>query len=131
MVDGVHGDMDHAVRVVVVEHNSVLEDVTILHLPVEEVIVMAQVLMLSHATLISILVRYINNYVYSIKQLINKVMNKYIHTYVYAAIIIVYRHYFSSDLRLLRLLLPIQKLRMPNSYTHDLHKSMLCTYTAK
>ena len=45
MVDGVHGDMDHVVRVVVVEYNSVLEDVTIRHLPVEVVIVMAQVLM--------------------------------------------------------------------------------------
>ena len=41
MVDGVHGDMDHVVRHVVVEHNSVLEDVTILHLPVEEMIVLA------------------------------------------------------------------------------------------
>ena len=45
MVDGVHGGMDHVVRVVVVEHDNVLECVTILHLPVEEVIVMAQVLM--------------------------------------------------------------------------------------
>ena len=44
MVDGVHGGMDHVVRVVVVEHDNVLECVTILLLPVEEMVVMAQVL---------------------------------------------------------------------------------------
>ena len=37
MVDGVHGGMrDHVVGVVMVEHDSVLECVTILYLPVEE-----------------------------------------------------------------------------------------------
>ena len=38
MVDGVHGAMDYVVRVVVVEHKSVLEYVTILLLPVKEII---------------------------------------------------------------------------------------------
>ena len=56
MVDGVHGDMEHVVRVVVVGQDSVLECVTILHHPVEEVIVMAQELKESLATLVSILV---------------------------------------------------------------------------
>jgi len=42
MVDGVHGHMmGHVVRHVVVEHNNGLEDVTILHLPVKEMNVMA------------------------------------------------------------------------------------------
>ena len=45
MADGVHGGMDHVVRVVVVGHDNVLEYVTILLLPVEEMIVMAQMLM--------------------------------------------------------------------------------------
>ena len=45
MVDGVHGAMDHVVRVVVVEYNNVLECVVILPLCVEEMIVMVQVLL--------------------------------------------------------------------------------------
>ena len=43
MVDGVHGGMDHVVRVVVVEHNNVPEYVTILHLPVVEMTAQGQV----------------------------------------------------------------------------------------
>ena len=38
MVYGVHGAMDHVVKRVEEEHNSVLEYVTIRFLPVEEVI---------------------------------------------------------------------------------------------
>ena len=45
MVNGVHGSMDHVVRVVVVEHDSVIEHVTILHLPVEEMAVRGQIMM--------------------------------------------------------------------------------------
>ena len=41
MVDGVHGHVGHAAGHVVVEHASVLECVIILHLPVEEAIVLA------------------------------------------------------------------------------------------
>ena len=41
MVDGVHGHMGHAVRLVVVESNGELENVQILHLPVEAKIVLA------------------------------------------------------------------------------------------
>ena len=36
MVDGVHGDLDHVVGHVVEEHSKLLENVIILHLPVEE-----------------------------------------------------------------------------------------------
>jgi len=40
MVDGVHGHvLGHVVRHVVVEHKNGVEDVTILHLPVKEMIV--------------------------------------------------------------------------------------------
>ena len=45
MVDGVHGGMDHVVRIVVVEHEDVLECVIILQLPVEEMVVMAEMLL--------------------------------------------------------------------------------------
>ena len=48
MVDGVHGHVDHVVKHVVVEPRVVLGDVIILHLPVEEMIVPAQVLMDVH-----------------------------------------------------------------------------------
>ena len=43
MVIGVHGRMDHVVRVVVVEHDNVLEYVTILLLPVEEMAAQGQI----------------------------------------------------------------------------------------
>ena len=43
MVAGVHGAMDHVVRVVVMEHDNVLEYVTILLLPVEEMAAQGQV----------------------------------------------------------------------------------------
>ena len=45
MVDGVHGGMDHVVRVVVVEHVNILEHVTILFLPVEEMAAQGQIVM--------------------------------------------------------------------------------------
>ena len=44
MVDGVLGSVDHVVRHVVEEHNVVLEVVPILHLVVEERVVLAQAL---------------------------------------------------------------------------------------
>ena len=44
MVDGVLGCVDDVVSHVVVEHNSVLEAAVILHLVVEERVVLAQVL---------------------------------------------------------------------------------------
>ena len=50
MVDGVHGNPDHAVKVVVVEHKDLPEDVIILHLPVEEIIVLVQISGRLHAT---------------------------------------------------------------------------------
>ena len=57
MVDGVLGSVDHVVRHVVVEHKGVLEVVTILHLVVEERIVLAQVLSQDHVQVIAVLVR--------------------------------------------------------------------------
>ena len=44
MVNGVHGHVDHVVKHVVMEPRVVLGDVIILH-PVEELIVLAQMLM--------------------------------------------------------------------------------------
>ena len=52
MVDGAHGHVDHVVRHVVLEQRVVLEDVIILYLPVEEKIVLAQMLVKVHASLI-------------------------------------------------------------------------------
>ena len=59
MVDGDHGHvMGHAVRHVVVEHKNGLEDVTILHLPVKEMIVRAIISKELHVVLaIAVLVR--------------------------------------------------------------------------
>ena len=57
MVAGVHGGMDHVVRVVVVEHDNVLECVTILLLPVEEMAAQGQVVVYFHATPIAVVVR--------------------------------------------------------------------------
>ena len=60
MEDGVHGHVGHAVIYAVLEKGVVPEHVTILHLLVEEMIVMVQVLKNSFAP-ISIVVRsYIN-----------------------------------------------------------------------
>ena len=56
MVVGAHGGMDHVVRVVVVEHDNVLEYVTILLLPVEEMAAQGQILVLFHATPIAVVV---------------------------------------------------------------------------
>ena len=60
MVDGAHGHMDHVVRHVVEEHKGRLEDVTILHLPVVEIVVMVQVTRRLHVTPIAVLVRLCN-----------------------------------------------------------------------
>ena len=60
MVDGVHGNPDHVVKVAVVEYEHWLEDVVILHLPVEEVIVLVQISSGLHATAIVVLV---HNYI--------------------------------------------------------------------
>ena len=57
MVDGVHGFMDHVVRVVVVEHDNLLEHVTILHLPVEGMNAQGQIVVKFHATPIAVVVR--------------------------------------------------------------------------
>ena len=57
MVDGVLGSVDHVVRHVVEEHRVVLEVVTILHLVVEERVVLAQVLSQDHVQVIAVLVR--------------------------------------------------------------------------
>jgi len=59
MVDGVHGQvMGHVVRHVVVEHKNGLEDVTIPHLPVKEMIVRAMISKMNHVILaIAVLVR--------------------------------------------------------------------------
>ena len=50
MADGVHGLRDHVVKLVVVERKDLLEDVIILHLLVEEVIVLVQISGRLHAT---------------------------------------------------------------------------------
>ena len=55
MVDGVHGHVSHVVRHVM-EQRGVLEDVIFLQLPVEEMIVLAQVLKEGHVVL-AVLVR--------------------------------------------------------------------------
>ena len=57
MVDGVHGYVGHAAGHVVVEHNDGLESVTIPHLYVEEVIVVAVESAWVHAIPIAVLVR--------------------------------------------------------------------------
>ena len=57
MVDGVPGYVDHVLRHVVEEYKHQLEDVIILHLPAEEVIVLAQISSRVHATPIVVLVR--------------------------------------------------------------------------
>ena len=44
MVDGVHYHVDHVVRYVMVDYEDVLDNVIILHLTVEEAIVLAQML---------------------------------------------------------------------------------------
>jgi len=63
MVDGVHGHvMGHAVRHVVVEHKNGLEDVTIPHLIVKEMIVRAVISKRNNVILaIAVLVRLCNN----------------------------------------------------------------------
>ena len=57
MVDGAHGHVSHVVRHVVGEQRIVLENVIILHLPVEEMIVLAQVLKEGHVVPVAVLVR--------------------------------------------------------------------------
>ena len=57
MVDGVLGSVDHVVRHVVEEYNVVLEVVSILHLVVEERIVLVQVFSQDHVQVIAVLVR--------------------------------------------------------------------------
>ena len=57
MVDGVPGYMNHVLRHVVVEYEYQLENVIILHLPVEETIVLVQIAARLHATTNVVLVR--------------------------------------------------------------------------
>ena len=57
MVDGVLGGVDGVVGDAVVEDEDVLEVVPILHLVVEERIVLAQVLSQDHVQVIAVLVR--------------------------------------------------------------------------
>ena len=64
MVDGVHGFTDHVVKVVVVEYKHWLGDVIILHLLVEEVIVLVQISGGLHATAIVVLVRISTLFIY-------------------------------------------------------------------
>ena len=54
MVDGAHGHMRHAVRLVVVGHKSVLEVVIDLNLPVEVKIVLVQVSTILLATIFAV-----------------------------------------------------------------------------
>ena len=56
MVDGVHGAMDNVVRHVEEEHRNVVEYVTILFLPVEEIIAQGQMRTRFHVTPIVVLV---------------------------------------------------------------------------
>ena len=57
MVDGVHGHVGHVLEhVVMVEQSNVVEIVIVLYLPVEEVVVLAQVLKYN-LVLVTILVR--------------------------------------------------------------------------
>jgi len=74
MVDGVHGHiLGHAVRHVVVEHKDGLDYVTILHLLVMEMIVVAVMLTTLHATPIAVLVR----------KVMNMTLIIYIYIYIY------------------------------------------------
>ena len=57
MVDGVHGCMVHAVRLVVVEYIMLLDSVTILDHHVEGIIALVLVAIMRHATLVAVLVR--------------------------------------------------------------------------
>ena len=66
MVDGVHGYVDHVLRHVVEEYRRQLEHVTIPHLPVEEMIVQAQLSGMMYATLNVALVRTINTILCSV-----------------------------------------------------------------
>ena len=59
MVDGVLGCVDRVARHVVVEHEGVLEVVVILHLVVEERIVLAQEMSQDHVQVIAVLVRHV------------------------------------------------------------------------
>ena len=61
MVDGVPGHVNHVLRHVVVEYKHQLEGVTNLYLPVEEIIVQAQISGRLHATPNVVLVRIIMN----------------------------------------------------------------------
>ena len=56
MVDGVHGHVGHVVQHVVMEQSNVVENVIVLYLPVEEMIVLVQVLKYS-LVLVTFLVR--------------------------------------------------------------------------
>ena len=56
MVDGVHGHVGHAVQLVVMEQSNVEENVIVLYLPVEDMVVLAQVLKYN-IVLVTILVR--------------------------------------------------------------------------
>ena len=57
MVDGAHGAMDHVVKHVEEEHKNVIEYVTILLLPVEEMIAQGQIVAKFHATPTAVMVR--------------------------------------------------------------------------
>ena len=65
MVYGVHGLVGHVVGHVVKEHKVVLEDVVILHIPVEEEIALVEVLNTIHVIIHSgvVLVRLSSTYV--------------------------------------------------------------------
>ena len=56
MVDGVHGHVGHAVQHVVMEQSNVVENVIVLYHPVEEMVVLAQLLKYN-LVLVTILVR--------------------------------------------------------------------------
>ena len=57
MVDGVHSFVDHVVGHVVMEHKLVLEVAVILHLPVEEEVALANMLLQDHVQMVVVLVR--------------------------------------------------------------------------
>ena len=60
MVDGVHGHVEHVVRHVVMEQSNVVENVIVPYLPVEEKIVLAQIMKKDHVQAFAVLVRIIN-----------------------------------------------------------------------
>ena len=60
MVDGVHGHVEPVIRHMVIEQSNVVDNVIVLYLPVEEKIILAQIMRKDHVQTFAVLVRTIN-----------------------------------------------------------------------